>query len=954
MTLAPVGMLILALVTGPSDSTHHGTVSDSTLTWEALLDSANRLADKHLYDESLAVCETGLAVARARYGELHKSSALFFHRMALIHRSRTGSAPAESLYLRALDTWKRLPEPEPVLMARTLSGLGTYYVMTGDYDRGEAMLKEGIKDLEHAPTSSSSGEISLASGLNNLGNLYRISGRYELAIETMSRSIALYKKHYAPDHPLIAALTANLAVPYAQTGNIAMAEHMYREGLAIHVLHHDSTETGRILNSLALLSQQTGRAREADSLFSASVEYARNTKYNAGIVAEVLANHARFAFLTGNNGAAESLARESLDAAHGTSADNAVDRTNSLQTLGRVYRTRGEFSRADSLLTLVLNQRRELLGGTHTRVEEACEDLALLRLFQKRQEEALLLAEEALGISRNNFAQVTAFTSETAALGYASHAREALGTFLACFGALPNPSRQQEIRAIEAILNGKGLVTDYAFGHRESSSPDSTSRALVSACRVLRLALSGRYAQGKGSATAEEHMHTLDSLQLRLFTLEDSLTRLHPRVLPQDHETEIHLATLAAALPRGSALVEYLRVRAPDGGSTTDHRYVAAVVSREGAGHFVPLGAAREIDSQIDAYRRHMAMMARSAAPPTLDDEKAYAVIAGRLFSTLWSPVEPFVHHDSVVLVSPDGPLNLVAFGGLVFPDGRYVIERYALHYLSAGRDLLLYPETNAHHGNGLLALGDPVFGPGSHNGMTTMRTVPAPCGTPATMSVEPLPGSRKEVTAIAAFWNGRLEPVSVFVGAAASEEQFRKSAPGKRILHLATHAYFLSGPCGDDQGASEPMGGNPLLFSGLLLSGSTSNGQTEPTKGAEADGVITALEIADMDLRGTDLVVLSSCGSGLGRVEEGEGVYGLRRAFQMAGARTVIGSLWEVPDRETTRFMTALYADPSEGYPELLRRAALDRLREARMRKRPTHPFSWGAFTTTGDWRVR
>jgi CHAT domain-containing protein len=107
------------------------------------------------------------------------------------------------------------------------------------------------------------------------------------------------------------------------------------------------------------------------------------------------------------------------------------------------------------------------------------------------------------------------------------------------------------------------------------------------------------------------------------------------------------------------------------------------------------------------------------------------------------------------------------------------------------------------------------------------------------------------------------------------------------------------------------------------------------------------------MNLEGSDLVVLSACESGLGDVRQGEGVCGLRRAFQMAGARTVVSSLWKVSDQETVTFMKILYSKQASTYPELLQQTMVRRINELRLRGRPTHPFTWGAFVAMGDWRI-
>jgi CHAT domain-containing protein len=208
-----------------------------------------------------------------------------------------------------------------------------------------------------------------------------------------------------------------------------------------------------------------------------------------------------------------------------------------------------------------------------------------------------------------------------------------------------------------------------------------------------------------------------------------------------------------------------------------------------------------------------------------------------------------------------------------------------------------------------------------------------------------------------------------VATGGAADEATFKRLAPGRRVIHLATHGFFLDLRCapggeGGTRGVmglvpaasgpepSSPPGENPLLLSGLALAGANLRDQAEA---GDEDGVLTADEIAALDLSGTEWAVLSACGTGLGEVAAGEGVLGLRRAFLAAGTRTVFTSLWSVRDKPTREWMAALYRHrllDGAGTAEAARAASLDLLRSRRAQGRSTHPFEWAAFLAAGDWR--
>lgn len=190
---------------------------------------------------------------------------------------------------------------------------------------------------------------------------------------------------------------------------------------------------------------------------------------------------------------------------------------------------------------------------------------------------------------------------------------------------------------------------------------------------------------------------------------------------------------------------------------------------------------------------------------------------------------------------------------------------------------------------------------------------------------------------------------------------------PRKRVLHLATHGFFLGEHCRssldssrgiaklarDDDETPPPVGGeNPLLLSGLALAGANHREAAGPD---EEDGILTAEEIAELDLSGVEWAVLSACDTGLGEIRSGEGVFGLRRAFQVAGVRTLIMSLWAVEDESARAWMRALYEArlvKRMGAAEAVREASLTGLRERRERGESTHPFYWAGFVAAGDWR--
>jgi CHAT domain-containing protein len=290
------------------------------------------------------------------------------------------------------------------------------------------------------------------------------------------------------------------------------------------------------------------------------------------------------------------------------------------------------------------------------------------------------------------------------------------------------------------------------------------------------------------------------------------------------------------------------------------------------------------------------------------------------------------------------------------------------LHHLSTERDLVRHARPAARPGSGLLAVGGPDFDAGT---LPPAGAVADPadrgadaCAELADIRFEPLPASGPEATDLAMLWGeettGDRGDARVLTGEHATEESVKHLAPGKRVVHLATHGFFAQDRCASsldqahDSDSTPGQGGaSPLLLSGLALAGANRRGDLQTVK-KEEDGILTAEEIASMDLTGVEWVVLSACETGVGKVQSGEGVLGLRRAFETAGAGTLIMSLWQVEDEATREWMGHLYRERLQGRTTAasVRSAGMAMIRERREAGVPTHPFSWGAFVAAGGWR--
>jgi CHAT domain-containing protein len=305
---------------------------------------------------------------------------------------------------------------------------------------------------------------------------------------------------------------------------------------------------------------------------------------------------------------------------------------------------------------------------------------------------------------------------------------------------------------------------------------------------------------------------------------------------------------------------------------------------------------------------------------------EALAPASQALYAVLIRPLEGRLGRAHTLVISPDGPLAFLPFE-LLSDGSRLLLERYVIRYTPTGRDLIRLRLNPSPVAAGPAAVfGNPSFGLAAPVGA---RSGPSRSLTELLRNANfaALPGTEGEAQVVAALLGAQTR---LFLGEAANEQNlFGLESP--RVLHLATHGFFVN----------DPDIPNPLLRVGIALAGAKAS-----VAAGEQYGLLTALQLAALNLRGTRLVVLSACETGLGDVVAGEGVAGLNQAFLTAGVRGIVLSLWKVPDRETGLLMERFYQLWTAGKPEA------EALREAKLelRQRGLAPWYWAAFLLSGE----
>jgi CHAT domain-containing protein/tetratricopeptide (TPR) repeat protein len=434
------------------------------------------------------------------------------------------------------------------------------------------------------------------------------------------------------------------------------------------------------------------------------------------------------------------------------------------------------------------------------------------------------------------------------------------------------------------------------------------------------------------------------------------------------------IGAVLSSLPGDAALVGYRRFEfrhtpvASDSGLApeTEPRY-AALIRAPGRDtiEIVPLGSAKTIDDVVGRW------IERSAHPIAASDSVAwrrYRDLGTRLRELVWDPVRAKAGSATRMYVVPDGALAAVNL--LALPVGRdsWIAEAGpSIEELTRESDLVP-PHDHGRSGRGLLVLGDPAFDAaprvqGDDQPLAALdgglRSVLRDTDS---LSLAPLPGSAEEVRMIADLWRSLdgAHEARLLLGGEADEASFKREAPGKRVVHLATHGISLAGRRVGFEPNARAVGGVRVPersaldedrddLAALALAGA---GRHDPGNAGE-DGWLTSEEVLSMDLDGVDWAVLSACETGVGDPQARESVQGLVRAFRLAGARVVVASLWQVDDLATRDWMTRFYgAHWRDGLStaDAVRAACRETIEARRDRGESVHPFYWGAFVATGS----
>jgi CHAT domain-containing protein/Tfp pilus assembly protein PilF len=918
----------------------------------------------------------------------------------LFEQGLLSECEAVTLRLLALREETLGPEHQDTLLSMLI--LAYIYQSQGRYTEAEPLYRRELEASEHMFGPE---DPSTLISLNNLAKIYSFQGRYAEAEPLYLRALEAQERTLGPEHPDTLVSMSNLAGLYSDQDRYDEAETLYLRDLEASErtlgTEHPHTLTG--VHNLALLYKSQGRYAEAEPLYL-----------------------------------------RALEASERTLGPEHPETLISVNNLAGLHHSQGRYAEAEPLYLRALEAQERTVGPEHPGTLASVANLALLYLKTHRFDTALPLAQrmadgEEAELSRNFGSSESSRQTFFDTLSGSTHFILSLHLDHA-----PDSAEALEL-AFETWLRRKGRVLDIQSDTlaRLRRNLDDEGRALLDSLSRLRTD-EAAFVAAPPEEGFEAYREQLDDFAQQIQEKERLISVRSQAFAIQTEPVTID--SIRQRLPDGVALLQYVvyEPQAVDEGDDESPHLAAYLLHADGRISGLKLTPMSELEPLLSAFRL-------DSFRQTLDPKDAQA-----LYDSLIAPILDDPGELTHLLISPDGPLNLIAFEALQDAQGTSLIETVSLSYLSTGRDLMRlsideefelspplviaapdyqfelspplviaspdYQTEQVASSWGGRGIGAESAGPAPEKGMvgvsikiseggqlrvdlTVKGGAAAAAGVRAGDVIQSIDGTttkgksieqclellagppgapvelqiyrarRKEtleLTIVRSGWIGpqpvattayqpigfsslpppegwkyldgaaeeaqaiseTVEDAIVLTGPDATADALR-AVDSPRFLHVATHGFSVA----DDP--DDPRDDNPMVRSGLVFAGAN--------QGNGADTLLLASEAASLDLDGTRLVVLSACGSGLGDTANGEGVYGMRRALQLAGSRSQVVSLWEVDDTATMEFMTGFYGrlEGGQGMSEALRETKLEMMRSEEYGE----PFYWAPFVLAGDW---
>ena len=904
---------------------------------------------------------------------------------------------SDIFYQEALKTQKELSGGFTIAYANLLNNYALLCQEQGNLTRATELLEQSLK-IKKTQWGANHPDYGLA--LANVGLLYLEAARYQPARPLLEQSLAAAVAQHGEAHPAAIGAFVNLARLEMAQGNYPPAEQWLQKANATAQAHFPShPEYTRTRTELANFYLALGNYAAAKPLLVASRQTLKD-KYGPTHpqYATATQNLAGLYEATGQKDTAEVLYQEALRIDRQTLGKQHPAYATALNNLAALYQNQEAYTEARPLLEESLDISGTLYGEEHPRHVTTLLNLGLLHQSVGEYEPAKDCIERVVAVRRktlndqhpdyalSRYAQAVLYHTLGDSEGAEPIFREVMQRYIQqlqdYFPALSEKEKSAFYRRIEPVLQAvQNFIIDRVLNQASASAKANqallgdfynlqllTKAILLNATSQIKATINNsddeeliaRYQQWISTKETLVRLYALPppewkQQQGRVGSLEDSANRLEKELSLRSTEFANDLRDrrftwqdIRQQLQPDEAAIEIVRV---EKGEEELLFYVALAITPGSEAPSVTLLRDGEAMETKNYYYYKNAIDFR------VSDTLSY--------NLYWSPIRPMLlPQTTTVYVAPDGVYHKISLNSLLNPrTNRFNVEETTIRMLSSTRELLRPPSVVSHRDAYLL--GDPRYRfedapPDSLSAdKLLVPTEPALRTDGGAVSYSDkddnlytLPGTELEINQLAQLLRQHQWPTHTFLKGEAREEVV-KQLDAPRLLHIATHAYFLRDLLPNESSAAFGLhlpnaAANPLLRSGLMLAGAANSLRQQKMQQRDwqqEDGILTAYEAMNLNLSGTELVVLSACETGLGEIRNGEGVYGLQRAFLVAGAEGVLMSLWKVNDRITAALMRLFYERWLGGEDKATA------LREAQLAMIKTHrdPYYWGAFVLVG-----
>jgi CHAT domain-containing protein len=889
------------------------------------------------YEEAQKLCLETRDLAKTVVGENNYEYARTCRNLGMLNRTLGKFIEAESFFLEAQNIIGNVKGKDKIEYASITNDLGALYLLAGFSEKAVEQLifaKDLFKILIGTTNSS------YANVTNNLGLVYKNMEEYSKSEEYYLETKRIREGTDGPHHPNYAMCCYNLGDLHVILGRYEKAEESYLEAQKIYEVSpgKNHPEYARVCAKLGRVYSLTGKYEKAESLLLTAREIRekklskQNPEYALSLMflGELYRNMEQYE-------QAKKYLLEAQDVYKSISFTEHPEYYNTFMGLAVIYNITGEYEKAESLLLEIKSIWDEVYGKESLSNKIVSEQLADVYWASKKPEKAIAAYEEAMKAEKLGIKKVFRFTTEKEQLSYIMNTADSYDRYQSF---LMRAQQGQGQDAYDLSLLYRDMVLYSVKNTREKILANNNKDVINKFNNWLKIRneLAGFYSDPDNSGILKLREDSASNL-------EKELTRISGDFKNDLQETS--WKNIQHSLKQGEAAIEFLSFQYYTGSRWTDSIYYIALVLQKDRPNPEPvyLFEKRQLDSVL------------GVKTATYDSRIDKLYSNSNLYNLIWLPLKNRLKEVSTIYYVPTGQLHLLNFSAISIGDNQTLGDKYRLVQLKTTASIVNRKDEKVSVSDDLLLYGGIKYITDSTSlkqavkkyekeEVITRSVVSAFTGPD---EIQELPSSEIEVDAIGQKAKQKNFRSIIMKGLDANEESIKaiNGSKSPAILHIATHGFFNNDPIklknkeSLSGGKKFMLSNDPLMRSGLMLAGANNVWMGKPIKGVE-DGILTGYEVSNLYLTNTKLVVLSACETGLGEVQKSEGVYGLQRAFKIAGVQNLIMSLWKVPDNTTSEFMQLFYE-------KLLEEKSIDEafnLAQSTMRnKYRANPHKWAGM---------